>query len=244
MIDLDPKIVDQEKIRKDKRKHMLKIAILPGVLLIVLFLMAFRQSFYNVLFSAAVKTNDAGFGNALTQMQLFSNYAEPYIAHYNEGIMRLKSGDYEGAEQSFRTSLKNDPPEEKLCDIYNNIAVSLELRADELVKTSTYNTAIELYTQGESMLYSSGCASRNDDEEPKDVKSDETSERISEKRSEAIAKMNAFTNNGSSNSTDNRQAIDDTTINDIKKKQREQASSIPSIRNELGNDGTESTTPW
>lgn len=242
MIDLDPKIVDQETVRKNKRKRMLKIAVLPCILIIILALMAFRQSAYNAFFGLVIKNNEAEFGNVLTQMQLFSNYAEPYIAHYNEGIVRAKNGHYSEAEQSFRTSLENNPPEAVLCDIYNNLAVSIELRADELVKTSTYRSAIELYTQSESILYSSGCASKTG--KIKDKKSGETARRISEKRSEAIAKMNAFTSENGSNYGNNSQAVSDDKIDELKKQQAEQNSIVPSIRNAIGGEGSESATPW
>ena len=242
MIDLDPKLVDQETVRKQKRKRLLKMAILPCILIVLLALMALRQSFYNMFFNLAIKNNEPGFANVLTQMQLFANYAEPYIAHYNEGIVKLKNGNYSEAEQSFRTSLENDPPEAVLCDIYNNLAVSIELSADELVKTNTYESAIELYTQSESILYSSGCASKNDNES-KHEKSEETSKRVSEKRSGAIAKKNAFTNNSGLGSNDANQAIDDEAIEDIKNKQSEYNGAAPGVRGKLVED-SESDTPW
>ena len=81
MIDLDPKLVDQETVRKQKRKRLLKMAILPCILIVLLALMTLRQSFYNMFFSLAIKDNEPGFANVLTQMQLFANYAEPYIEH-------------------------------------------------------------------------------------------------------------------------------------------------------------------
>lgn len=247
MINLDPKLVDQETIRKNKRKRLLKIAALPCVLLLILTLMAARQSSYNAFFGLVIKNNETGFANILTQMQIFANYAEPHIAHYNEGIIRLKNRQYTEAEQSFRTSLENDPPERAVCDIYNNLAISMELQADELVKTKTYEKAIELYTHAESILISSGCGSNEDNK--KHEKSNATAERVSEKRSEAIANKNKFSGSAGAGSNQGGTSIDEGTLKKIKESQSMSNSGAINVRNSLGKDGfsykpNHISTPW
>ncbi len=243
MINLDPKLVDQETIRKNKRKHMLKLAALPCALILLLALMAFRQSIYNGFFGLIIKNNETGFANILTQMQLFSNYAEPYIAHYNEGIIRLKDDRYAEAEQSFRASLEKNPPADKVCNIYNNLAISLEMQGDELSKVNSYDQAISFYTQAESVLLSSGCATRDD--EVKHEKAQESKERTSEKRAEAIAKKNEFTSSGGSGLGTNSESVDEETIQEIKENQSKYNSQAGQIHNALGSPPSNpSTTPW
>ncbi len=214
MINLDPKIVDQETIRLERRKRYFKFAIFPLIALFILFCLAARQPIYNALFSLSYKNDNNSFANSLTQMQLFSNYAESYIAHYNEGVIAIKDDRYADAEKSFNTSINQNPPQDKLCTIYNNLSLSIELQADDLVATKTYDQAILFYTRAESILISSGCASKQEDGHGKNEKSDESKKRIANKRSIAVARKNEFENDGESDDSGGSRLSEDD-INDI-----------------------------
>ncbi len=249
MINLDPKLVDQETIRKQKRKRMLQLAAVPIAILALLFVLSVRQVIYNVLYRISVD-NGAGLANAVTQMQLFSNYAEPYIAHYNEGILRLKNGEYARAEQSFNSAINNNPPVERQCAVYNNLAISIEMQADEYVKSYTYDTAIEYYLRAKSILTSNGCASDSENADATDEKSQESNERIAKKQTSAVAAKNKITESSESSQSDTP-APSQEELEKIKQMQSNSYSELNKLRNGIGNSSSNggggyytNPTPW
>jgi hypothetical protein len=101
------------------------------------------------------------------------------------------------AEERFTESLKNNPPEDKLCKVYENLSLSIEKQADERLGAELYRDAIDLYSRAESVLYANGCADK-DNAKGKSAKSGIAKDRIDEKRNDAVNALNKSTDDGDS----------------------------------------------
>ncbi|MCQ2570965.1 MAG: hypothetical protein MJ154_01830 [Candidatus Saccharibacteria bacterium] len=122
MINLDPSIIDQDSVRKKRRKKMLSIAIAPVIILFAASLFFMRQGVFDILFGINYKNEDAGIAISLSQMQKIGNIIEPYIAYYNAGTAYLKDGDGHSAESESRESSKNIPQEEQISKVRGNLS--------------------------------------------------------------------------------------------------------------------------
>ena len=50
MLNLDPQIIDQDKVRLRRRKKLLKYAIIPIILVLLIGVFFLRTGFYNIVY--------------------------------------------------------------------------------------------------------------------------------------------------------------------------------------------------
>lgn len=194
MIDLDPKIIDQDKIRLTKRKQYFKIAVAPLIIVLLVGLFFSRTLVFTIFYSLSYSNDDSGSAAFISSAQTFLNFPDPYIAHYDKGIALFGDQKYVDSQKSFENALEASPPDDKLCDIYGNLSLTYEYRADMAVKDHKYEEAISLYNQAETTLYNNDCAGKNAESKSKDKKSKEAKERIEKKRAEATKEQNSTGN--------------------------------------------------
>ena len=234
MINLDPALLDQDKIRKEKRKSLLKRYSLPILFLIIISFFFLSTWLYNIVYFISYSNKNYPIAEGYTETRFIMNILEPYIPDYNQGTARLMMGEYVKAEKSFTESLQKSPPEALLCHIYVNLSLSLESQADAALQGNDYNKALELYNRAESVLYNNDCAAKSSNSNGKDSKAESSKERINKKRNEATDQMN------------NHRSADDDHDSDPEKKQvsdkdlekiKEGVVNAPQIRNRVGGGG-------
>lgn len=198
MINLDPALLDQDAIRLKRRKRLLLITLVPVLVLVIAALFFARTTIYNIMLSA--NNNSALYKNVatVTDIQKIGNIIEPYIAYYNGGTIKLVEAKTEddliGAEEEFKESLKQNPPEEALCSIYGNYSYAVELGADYKVKNKDYDGSLVEYNRAKALLYENGCADRGDQGNGSDKKAEEAVDRIDSKYRKAVASANQLEN--------------------------------------------------
>ena len=190
MINLDPALLDQDKIRKEKRKTLLKHYSLPILLLIIISFFFLSTWLYNFIYFISYSNRNYPIAEGYTETRFIVNILEPYIADYNQGAARLMMGEYAKAEKSFTESLQKSPTKDRLCMIYVNLSLSVEFQGDAALQGNDYNKALELYGKAENILYNNGCASKGANSNGKDSKAEAAKERIKDKRGDATDKMN------------------------------------------------------
>ena len=195
MVELDPKIVDQDKIRIQRRKRLFKILVIPLILLVLVGLYILRTGAYNISFSFLYSNQDYDNAKNISHVQDIANAISPYLTHYNIGVVQLQKGQPEEAEASFRESLKKSPPKDKLCMVYVNLSLSIELQADQRRDNKDYDEAISLYNTAETILYENNCASRVEDGSNKDQAAQDAKKRLIEKRTKSLAEKNELKEN-------------------------------------------------
>ena len=125
MINLDPAIVDQETIRKQKRKKLMTIYAAPVAVLLIISAFFLSTGLFNLVFSLEYNGHSYDMANGFSNTRLFMNVLEPYIVHYDRGTTELQMKQYVKAESSFTEALQNSPPADKLCKIYVNLSLSI-----------------------------------------------------------------------------------------------------------------------
>lgn len=199
MLNLNPELVNQDKIRKARRKRMLKIAALPCLALFLCSLFIFRIGVFNIVYGVSYDNQNYDVANSMTDFQGLGNIIMPYLKYYDGGVAKLNNQDYEGAEDDFRSSLKENPPADVLCKVYVNLSLSIEFQADEKYRAESYEDALVLYTKARSTLYSNGCVDKSTDDkkdDSKDAKAKEAAKRIDRKASTTMKKMNDMDDDG------------------------------------------------
>lgn len=215
MINLDPSLIDQDKKRKERRRHLLKVSALPIVFLLVIAVFFLSTCAYNIVYSISYNNKNYPIANDVTETRFLLNVLEPYISDYNQGVSSMMMGDFEKAEKSFEKSLENNPPEDKQCKIYENLSLSIEKQADEKLGGGvSYGDAIDLYSRAEALLYAKGCAGRNG-ADGRSYKSDVARDRIIEKREDAVNALNKSADDGDSSIDESRKK--DITKEDLEK---------------------------
>ena len=232
MINLDPGIVDQNRVRKDRRKRLFKTMLLPLVILLVIAIIFIRPGIYNIVMSISYDNKNYGVSESVSNMQTFLNPFEAYIADYNRGVSNLKLTQYEQAEIDFENSLTKNPPTEMLCKIYINLSYSIEMQADQLAARGSYDKSIELYNRAESILYSNGCANNKGDGAGKDRNADKAKERIGEKREGAAKEMaGEMSEEGSEGNAD---PLSEDDLDKIRENNKNDSSTQQDLRNRTG----------
>lgn len=228
MIDLDPAIIDQESIRKKRRKKMFLIALAPITILVLASILFLRPGIFDAIFSMRFNRNDADGAISISQFHKGVNIIEPYIAYYDAGTAYIKGNDGKNAENELQESLRNNPPKDKICQIRVNLSYSIELQADDAKNRSDYDNALKLYNKAEGVLYDDDCASKQNGKKSKDSKAEEATERISKKRNSAVALLNGTEEDGDGNddSGDNPNNIEisEDKIKDLRQKLQDGAS--------------------
>ncbi|MBO4855529.1 hypothetical protein J5500_03960 [Candidatus Saccharibacteria bacterium] len=190
MLNLNPELVDQDKIRKLKRKRLLKYASVPCLLLILCSIFVFRIGIFNVVYGVSYSNQNYEVANSMAEAQGLGNVITPYLRYYDGGVAKLRQKMNVDAEKDFRASLKENPPEEVLCMIYTNLSLSIELQADEKFQKELYDEALILYAKAQSTLYSNGCAEKDSDA-GKDALAKSAKTRIDGKMSKTMNKINS-----------------------------------------------------
>lgn len=232
MINLDPSLLDQDKIRKEKRKQLLKRYSVSLALLLLVALFFLSTWIYNLVYLVSYSGKNYPISDGFTETRFIINILEPYIADYNQGTARLKMGKYEEAEKSFTESLKKSPAEDKLCQIYVNLSLSIELQADKLLQSSNFNKSMELYGRAQTILLNNNCAKKGAESSGKDSKAEIAETRLNKKLTDAADMMNhTQTADDDANTALDEKQIDDNSLKNI----QNQVVSPNNIRSDLYN---------
>jgi tetratricopeptide (TPR) repeat protein len=236
MINLDPGIVDQNKVRKQKRKQLFRTALIPIIVLVISAIIFLRPGIYNVITS--IGDNNSNFrlvrDMSSTQASIL-NFFESYIADYNMGVSNIRLSNFEEAEKNFESALSKNPPESMLCKIYVNLSYSVEAQADKAANSSDYERAIELYNRSESLLYNNNCASNKAGVTGSDQNADSAKARIDEKRQNAAKTLAGATGE----EDDKKQAelstpLDNTSLEEIRATSRSDSEALREVREKTG----------
>ena len=194
MINLDPSIINQDAVRKKRRKKMLAYAITPVLMLLLAGIFFLRPGAFDILYGMNYDNEDAGLIVTIGNMQTKLNILEPYLAHYSAGTAYIRNNDGKQAEIELRESIKNNPPSDKICQVRTNLAYSIEMQADQESILKHYDRALVLYSSAEGVLFGDNCASKNDSQaESRDEKAENAKKRISDKRNKIVSEMNGKT---------------------------------------------------
>lgn len=252
MLNLDPNLLDQDKIRFKKRKKFLLVSIIPVVVLVFLALFLVRTGLYNIFLSVEVKSKTFTVTPALNDFQAIGNIIEPYIKYYNSGYIKLINASSRDnlieAENDFRESLKNNPPESMLCTIYGNLSYSIELQAKDDMDKKDYDSAITNFNRAEGILYKEGCAEKDSSgKKGSDEKSENSKYRIIDERRKAVAAANDVSDDSGDGTTNNQQISEEKLqqIKESQKKVEENGGSMLRYKQSFGNGAsyTGSYTP-
>lgn len=213
MIDLDPAIVDQESIRKQRRKKLFKIYLIPILLFAITGAFFLRPGVFNIIFPILYSNPDANGAVSISQLQKGVNLIEPYIAYYNAGTAYIKANRGKEAEEELTESIHNNPPVDKICQVRVNLSYSIELQADDAIKERQNDQALVLLNRAEGVLYEDNCASRMPTPKPQknpgqpddkkqnkeyDENAERAKERISQKRNNIVSEINGTNNDSDS----------------------------------------------
>ena len=230
MINLDPSLLDQDKIRKEKRKQLMKRYSVSLALLLLVALFFLSTWIYNLVYLVSYSGKNYPISEGFTETRFIANILEPYIADYNQGTARLKMGKYEEAEKSFTESLKKSPAEDRLCQIYVNLSLSIEFQADKLLKSNSFNKSMELYGRAQTILLNNNCAKKGAESSGKDSKAEIAETRLNKKLKDAADMMNhTQTADDDANTNPDEKQIDDGSLKDI----QNQVVSPNGIRSDL-----------
>ena len=233
MINLNPSIVDQEHIRKLRRKRLFNFFILPIVILTLVGGFLLRTEFFNLLYRASYNANNYSSAKTYTDMQNLANIIEPYIIYFDRGNALYMGGDYSSAENEYRSALLENPPKSMLCKVYVNLSLSIEKQGDNEFDDKNYDNALILYNSAEAILYENNCAAKNNNEESKDSRAENARDRIINKRRRAISAINSMDESGDdNNNSDNNKNVSDDDLKNILDNQ-DQSKALDNIRNKL-----------
>ena len=68
MINLDPGIVDQNRVRKDKRKRLFRTMLLPLIILFVVAIIFLRPGIYNIVMSISYDNKNYGVSESVSNI--------------------------------------------------------------------------------------------------------------------------------------------------------------------------------
>lgn len=92
-------------------------------------------------------------------------FTQPYVYHYNNGNVYYNEGDYQGAEEEYRTALGYKPRGERDCMTRINLALAIVKQIDpESVTAENLDETIELLDDARNILVENGCAHRDDED--------------------------------------------------------------------------------
>ena len=197
MINLDPSIIDQDGIRKKRRKKMLLIALAPVTLFLLTGIFFLRPGMFDIIFTSAFNGKNGNGAVSISQFHKNLNLIESYIAYYDAGTAYIKSGDNAKAEAELRDSISHNPPKDKICHVRVNLAYSIELQEAAAKNAEKYVDALIMYSKAEGILYEDNCANKQNESDAKDENAQRAIDRISQKRSNTVSAMNG--NEGGSN---------------------------------------------
>ena len=216
MINLDPSLVDQESVRKQRRKRLMTIYAAPVAILLIIAGFFLSCTFFNIIYSIEYNNRAYDMAGNFSGTRLMINWLEPYLAYYDRGVAELIEKDYVKAEKSFNESLEHSPAADRLCKIYVNLSLSIEYQADDMVSGENYEDALVLYNRAEATLHNNGCASGVNGR-GSDTKAEAAVTRINQKRNVAVSKINlaADANESGNINGDTQQQVSDEDIKNV-----------------------------
>ncbi len=92
-------------------------------------------------------------------------FTQPYVYHYNQGNIYYNNGDYEGAEEEYRSALKRHPGGDRDCMTRINLALSIVKQVDvENITEDNLDDTLKLLDDARDILVENGCAHRDDED--------------------------------------------------------------------------------
>ena len=221
MINLDLSLLDQDKKRKERRRHLFRVYAMPIIILFAISFFFLSTWIYNLAYLISYTNKNYPIAHGVTETRYLINVLEPYIASYNQGNAHMLTGEFKKAEDRYTDSLRNNPPDNKICTISENLSLSIEKQADEKLGLEMFSEAIILYSKAEAVLYTQGCAGIND-EQGKSYTADVARDRIIGKRESAINARNKSVDDDDSSDDGPREK--DITEEDLKKNKENRVS--------------------
>ncbi|WCC79851.1 hypothetical protein O6R08_10380 [Cutibacterium equinum] len=93
-------------------------------------------------------------------LNLIANFFDPWQPHFNTGVAQFKLHDFQAAEKQFRLAL-DQAPDDKVCMVSLNLAVTLETRGDGLKAMGDLQGAQQLYGEASMIATKTECRSNS-----------------------------------------------------------------------------------
>ena len=125
------------------------------ILLITILIIFIKLSFTYALNEFIIYNyNNGNYNTKIIKGLYFLNFYQKYIAYYNEGNILYRTSNYEQAIEKYETSLNNNPPKNKVCDIRINLSLAIIKNTDINNKTE----ALSNLNKAKNVLYENNCA--------------------------------------------------------------------------------------
>lgn len=142
------KIHSFEEINQTRRKVRRIILLISIPFLAIICLFGYKVYEMNMNAEIAAKAYaEKNYGRSIeASKKEFSNFFEPWLAHYNAGTAYAGNKDYDNAADEFKTALTLTDTEANVCKIDSNLAIVYEKQGDEATKKGDQPTATEKYS--------------------------------------------------------------------------------------------------
>ena len=131
-------------------------------ILLIIFIIVFLKLIYSYTVNSFIISNYNSdvYNTKIVKLLYFGNFPESYVAHYNEGNILYRKGNYKKALTKYKKALKKNPPKGKKCDIRINMSLSML----KLIDSNNDNkTILKELKEARENLYNHHCADENDD---------------------------------------------------------------------------------
>lgn len=204
----DLSLMDVDGRRLKRRKKWLLFSLLPIIMVCCVALKLAAPGISTHFLKSAYNSGDYSTAKFWVQISLFANILEPYIAHFNDGTISYMQGEYAAAEGKLDLALRQNPPENRRCEVRVNLSLSIEAQADQQVESKSYDDAIVTYDRAKAVLYGDYCADPVDDS-GRSPQAFESRDRIEEKQAEAVRSRNNDQPTGEDDNSNGAQNPDD-----------------------------------
>lgn len=261
------KIHSYEEINQTRRKARIIILLISIPFLAVICLFGYKVYEMNMNAEAAAKAYaQKDYTRSVeSSKREYSNFFEPWVAHYNSGTAYAANKDYNNAVQEFKTALTLTDTQANVCKIDSNLAIAYEKQGDEATKQGDKPTATEKYSLSLQVISGApkGCfpppppsqGSKGNQKPSTGSSGTKAGEEMNQTKERVNKKLNPNnsgnpTNNPSQNpqSTPQPKPSEDPNGQEQVKKQLENSNSDRTNKenSERGNTGGSSTTdkPW
>lgn len=185
----DLSLMDVDGRRLKRRKKWLLFSLLPLVVALCVTVKLIMPGVATSFLKSAYGGKDYEAARFWSQINLFINVLEPYVAYYNDGTVLYGLAQYEVAEEQFNAALLHGPPESRRCEVRVNLSLSIEAQADAMRVSKEYDEAIVMYDRAKAALYGDNCVDPVKDE-GKLPEAIESRRRIDEKVAEVVRLRN------------------------------------------------------
>ena len=166
--------------------------------LLVFLILILIKLLFTFITNESVKDNyESGkYREDLIKILKTTNLNEPYIVYYNEGNILNREKKYDEALISYQKSLNKNPPDQRKCDVYINITITMI----QMINTDQKDELLEKLKEARENLYNNHCADENNDS---------GKSKNAEDTEDAIREMEEKIKNSSSNGNDDNQDEDE-----------------------------------